>query len=192
MAGVDLRTVQELLGHKTLAMTLRYSHLAPAHKATAVARLTDALAPGPISEPAAAAAGAPVPPPSAADPERFRHAPSGRQTPAKRKYVEGPRLGEWRRGESNRAGGNDAGDDGRDHEELLRDAVPPPPESSRRCVPRGQLQPTARLVELCHVPANPLCVGSIETTVATCDAACCWAQTRLASFGRFERTTRRR
>jgi len=40
MAGVDLRTVQELLGHKTLAMTLRYSRLAHAHKATAVARLT--------------------------------------------------------------------------------------------------------------------------------------------------------
>jgi len=65
MAGVDLRTVQDLLGHKTLAMTLRYSHLAPAHKATAVARLTEALAPGPIDEPAAAAAGAPVPPPVA-------------------------------------------------------------------------------------------------------------------------------
>ncbi len=28
MAGVDLRTVQELMGHKTVAMTIRYSHLA--------------------------------------------------------------------------------------------------------------------------------------------------------------------
>jgi integrase len=40
MAGVDLRTVQELLGHKTLAMTLRYSHLSPAHQLDAVQRLT--------------------------------------------------------------------------------------------------------------------------------------------------------
>ena len=31
MAGVDLRTVQELMGHKTIAMTVRYSHLAPSH-----------------------------------------------------------------------------------------------------------------------------------------------------------------
>ena len=96
MAGVGLRTVQDLLGHKTLAMTLRYSHLAPAHKATAVARLAEALASGPIVEPATAVAGAPAPLP-AADPERFRNAPSGRQTPAKRKYVAGRRLGEWTR-----------------------------------------------------------------------------------------------
>jgi len=39
MAGVDLRTVQELLGHKTVAMTLRYSHPSPAHQLAAVQRL---------------------------------------------------------------------------------------------------------------------------------------------------------
>ena len=31
MAGVDLRTVAELLGHRTLAMVMRYSHLSPDH-----------------------------------------------------------------------------------------------------------------------------------------------------------------
>lgn len=36
MAGVDITTVKELLGHKTLTMTLRYSHLAPSHKVRAV------------------------------------------------------------------------------------------------------------------------------------------------------------
>jgi len=36
MAGVDLKTVQELLGHKTIEMTLRYSHLSPDHKKEAV------------------------------------------------------------------------------------------------------------------------------------------------------------
>ncbi len=40
MAGVDLRTVQELMGHKTIAMTVRYSHLTPAHQREAVERLT--------------------------------------------------------------------------------------------------------------------------------------------------------
>jgi site-specific recombinase XerD len=39
MAGVDLRTVQELMGHKTITMTLRYSHLSPAHQLEAVQRL---------------------------------------------------------------------------------------------------------------------------------------------------------
>jgi site-specific recombinase XerD len=39
MAGVDLRTVQELLGHKVIAMTVRYAHLAPKHTLAAVERL---------------------------------------------------------------------------------------------------------------------------------------------------------
>jgi site-specific recombinase XerD len=39
MAGVDLRTVQELLGHKTIAMTVRYAHLAPKHTLAAVEKL---------------------------------------------------------------------------------------------------------------------------------------------------------
>lgn len=36
MGGVDIRTVQELLCHKDIRMTMRYSHLAPDHMKNAV------------------------------------------------------------------------------------------------------------------------------------------------------------
>lgn len=41
MVNVDLNTIRELLGHADYNMTLRYAHLAPSHKATAVERLVD-------------------------------------------------------------------------------------------------------------------------------------------------------
>lgn len=39
MRGVDLLTIKELAGHKTLTMTLRYAHLSPSHRRQAVERL---------------------------------------------------------------------------------------------------------------------------------------------------------
>ncbi|MBF0517588.1 MAG: site-specific integrase, partial [Nitrospirae bacterium] len=45
MAGVDITTVKELLGHKTLTMTLRYAHLAPSHKVKAVDVLDNVINP---------------------------------------------------------------------------------------------------------------------------------------------------
>ncbi len=43
MAGVDLISVKEFLGHKSLTMTMRYAHLAPEHKRKAVNTLDSVL-----------------------------------------------------------------------------------------------------------------------------------------------------
>jgi hypothetical protein len=45
MTGVDLRTIQELMGHKTISMTCRYAHLAPSHKLATVERLSEGATP---------------------------------------------------------------------------------------------------------------------------------------------------
>ena len=47
MAGIDLKTVQELLGHKSFEMTLRYAHLSPEHKKRAIDILGKRLARNP-------------------------------------------------------------------------------------------------------------------------------------------------
>jgi hypothetical protein len=36
MAGVNIRTIAELMGHRKIQMTMRYSHLSPAHNEVAV------------------------------------------------------------------------------------------------------------------------------------------------------------
>ena len=36
MSGIDLTTVQQLLGHQTYQMTLKYAHLSPEHRQSAV------------------------------------------------------------------------------------------------------------------------------------------------------------
>jgi len=43
MAGVDIKPVQELLGHATLTLTMKYAHLAPDHRARAIRILDSAL-----------------------------------------------------------------------------------------------------------------------------------------------------
>lgn len=39
MNGVDLRTVADILGHKTISMTMRYTHLLDDHKLKAIDRI---------------------------------------------------------------------------------------------------------------------------------------------------------
>jgi hypothetical protein len=41
MAGMDIRTIAELMGHKRIQMTMRYAHLAPAHNLAAIERLPE-------------------------------------------------------------------------------------------------------------------------------------------------------
>jgi len=43
MAGADIMTVKEILGHKTLEMTMRYSHLSQGHKTKAIELLDTQL-----------------------------------------------------------------------------------------------------------------------------------------------------
>ena len=43
MAGVDIKTVQELVGHKTPEMTHRYAHLSPTHKRSAIELLAQKI-----------------------------------------------------------------------------------------------------------------------------------------------------
>jgi site-specific recombinase XerD len=43
MSGADLVTVQQLLGHGSINMTMRYSHLAPKHRAQAIKVLDSAF-----------------------------------------------------------------------------------------------------------------------------------------------------
>ncbi len=47
MAGVDRKTIQELLGHQTFEMTLRYAHLSPHHKKMAIQLLDSRWAKSP-------------------------------------------------------------------------------------------------------------------------------------------------
>jgi len=53
MAGVDIMTVKELMGHKDLTMTLRYSHLAANHKTKAINILDAVMSQNPPQEKAA-------------------------------------------------------------------------------------------------------------------------------------------
>lgn len=56
MRSVTVKELQELLGHASLTMTMRYAHLAPEHLRTAVSRLEGLTS----SQPASASAQEPV------------------------------------------------------------------------------------------------------------------------------------
>jgi integrase len=50
MRGGSLKELQEILGHKTMTMTLRYAHLSPEHKKKAVNLLNGLTAPAPPAD----------------------------------------------------------------------------------------------------------------------------------------------
>jgi site-specific recombinase XerD len=43
MSGANITSVKELMGHKTIAMTLRYAHLAPDFQRDAINRLDTSM-----------------------------------------------------------------------------------------------------------------------------------------------------
>lgn len=49
MAGLDLRIAMALAGHKTMTMTIRYSHLAPEHTMATIERLMSPKALTPVT-----------------------------------------------------------------------------------------------------------------------------------------------
>jgi integrase len=51
MRGAGIKEVQEILGHKSLTMTVRYAHLSQEHKKKAVNLLNGLTAPAPQSKP---------------------------------------------------------------------------------------------------------------------------------------------
>jgi len=48
MAGVDMRTIQEILGHRSSAMTQRYAHLSPEHQTRAIGKLDKVMPVGDV------------------------------------------------------------------------------------------------------------------------------------------------
>ena len=60
MAGVDLRTVQELMGHKSITMTVRYAHLSPEHRVAALEKLCPSATTTATSQESASSAVAPL------------------------------------------------------------------------------------------------------------------------------------
>jgi integrase len=50
MEGADLNTVRELLGHKSIKMTLRYAHLSPNHKKQAIKLIDQAFGDGQLTQ----------------------------------------------------------------------------------------------------------------------------------------------
>jgi hypothetical protein len=81
MRGADIRSVQELMGHKTIAMTLRYAHLSTAHR-LAVVRLLDAPSDGQTGT---------KPAPEAPSGDTFENAPTAEVVDLPRETKNGPR-----------------------------------------------------------------------------------------------------
>ena len=107
MSGVDLPTVKEILGHREIEMTLRYSHLAPTHKAKAVEQLGRALEQiAQAQSPAKAQASGSQNPPEVEHFGNISLVRKGRGlVPVDKKTQQPQRVnrsdGWWRRGESN-------------------------------------------------------------------------------------------